>query len=305
MLYLKTPRLLLVMCCMLCAYTGRPQLQQNDIIYATPVPLTASMLHRHATLVQQLLDIRYTPQQLQKHYQLVQAYWETGDYNGIQAIQGNLQFAEELNQLPQDERAATISQLRSTLIINLIEDAGKAQDSRWYLDNYFAAHPPLLQGDIPFITETADALIDAEYFINRELKGIATQPLTAAQRSVARKQLTAAWPGFDYDTKKQIMNGISKLSLVALRWKKIPPSERIALKVQYAGEQYLTNTERSVYQQAMLQQRQSAMSNQWGVIQQEMNFMKQSTDIIMGRGIKWNPSANRYEQEGGIVTEYW
>lgn len=305
MLYLKTPRLILVICCMLCSFTGRPQLQQNEIIYATPVPLTASMLQRHAILVQQLLDIRYTPQQLQKHYQLVQVYWESGDYNGIQAIQGNLQFAEELNQLPQDERAATISQLRSTLIINLIEDAGKALDSRWYLDNYFTAHPPLLQGDIPFITETADALIDAEYFINRELKGIATQPLTAAQRSVARKQLTAAWPGFDYDTKKQIMNGISKLSLVALRWKKIPPSERIALKVQYAGEQYLTNTERSVYQQAMLQQRQSAMSNQWGVIQQEMNFMKQSTDIIMGRGIKWNPSANRYEQEGGIVTEYW
>lgn len=32
--------------------------------------------------------------------------------------------------------------------------------------------------------------------------------------------------------------------------------------------------------------------------------MKQNTDIIMGRGTVWNPATNRWEQQGGIVTEY-
>jgi hypothetical protein len=44
---------------------------------------------------------------------------------------------------------------------------------------------------------------------------------------------------------------------------------------------------------------------QFSLLQNELSYMKRSTDIIMSQGTRWNPATNRYEQIGGIVTEYW
>ncbi len=49
-----------------------------------------------------------------------------------------------------------------------------------------------------------------------------------------------------------------------------------------------------------------------GMVSQHFNAMfhsamdnfKQNTDTIMGRGSVWNPATKRWEQQGGIVTEY-
>jgi hypothetical protein len=41
------------------------------------------------------------------------------------------------------------------------------------------------------------------------------------------------------------------------------------------------------------------------MMQNALNHMKQSTDIIMGHGTRWDPSRNRYVQDGGVVTEFW
>jgi hypothetical protein len=279
--------------------------QQNDgIIYSSPVILTQGMMEKHAQLVQQLLDIAYTPQQKATHFQLIKNYWIQNDYQGIQNITSNLQYAEQLYGLPAEELKATMTQTRSSLIVNLIEDAEQAEDSRWYLQNYLAAHPPLVAGDIPFIKETADALVDCEYFINRDLKGMKVTALTKEQRQAAYKDLGKEWGTFDAGKKKKIMLGVSQMQLIFYRWNKMDALGKANIKLQYVGEQYLTANDKTALRNVRAQNSQ-LRSQQWGMLQNQLNHMKESTDIIMGRGIRWDPSRNRYVQDGGVVTEFW
>jgi hypothetical protein len=280
------------------------QCQENEVVYASPAMLTKGMMQDHAELVQLLLDLHYTPQQMEEHFRLIRAYWMTNDYKGMQAIQSNLQLNEQLKQLSENERKATVLQMRSSLIISLIEDAKTKADSRWYLQNYFAAYPPLIRGEIPFIQETADALIDCEFFINQQLKGFKVQPLTKEQREAAYKELAKQWSSLDVPTKKKIMTGASQMQLIFYRWKQMDAFGKANIKLQYVGEQYLTTNEKSALINAVAQNNE-LKNQQWGMIQNQLNHMKESTDIIMGRGIRWDPGRNRYVQDGGIVTEFW
>jgi hypothetical protein len=289
-------------------YSLKSQDLNVDVVYKSPVLLTKSMMEQHAQLVQKLLDVTYTPQQKDKHFQLIKDYWIKNDFNGIQNIANNLQYAQQLFSYKETELVAVIKQVRSALIIDLIEDSKKAEDSRWYLQIYLAAHPPLITGEIPFVKETADALLDCEFFINKELKGQKVTPLSKEQREAAYKDLSVQWLSLDNEKRKVLMRGVSNMGLVAWRWTKMSYLDKVFVKAQYVGEKYLTPAERNAYQNAIAQansQLQQSHGQQWGLIQNELNFMKQSTDIIMGRGIRWDPSRNRYVQDGGIVTEFW
>ncbi len=280
----------------------------NDVVFETPLLLTKTMMEQHAQLVQKLLDVTYTPLQKQKHFQLIKDYWIKNDYKGMQNIAGNLQYAQQLQQFSEQELNAVIKQVRSALIIDLIEDGKQAEDSRWYLKTYLAAHPPLVAGDIPFIQETADAILDCEFFINKELKSKKVLALTKEQREAAYKELASQWSAFDMEKKKTLMRGVSNMGLIAYRWKTMSALDKVFVKAQYVGPQYLTPAEKNAYQNAIAQnnsQMQQLRGQQWGLLQNELNGMKQSTDIIMGRGIRWDPSRNRYVQDGGIVTEFW
>lgn len=280
----------------------------EGVVYQSPVLLTKSMMEQHALLVQKLLDVTYTPQQKLKHFQLIKDYWVKNDYKGMQNISNNLQYAQQLFSYSEAELQAVIKQVRSALIIDLIEDGKQAEDSRWYLQTYLAAHPPLIIGEIPFVKETADALLDCEFFINKELKGQKVIALNKEQREAAYKELSAQWLKLDNEKKKILMRGVSNMGLVAWRWTKMSYLDKVFVKAQYVGEKHLTTDERNAYQKAIAQtnaQMQQLHGQQWGLIQNELNFMKQSTDIIMGRGIRWDPSRNRYVQDGGIVTEFW
>lgn len=278
--------------------------QQDPVIYQTPVPLTQSMLETHAQLVQQLLDLRYQPEQKEKHFQFVKNYWVRKDPKGIQAVLGNLEYYEQLQGLPAAERAATMLQLRSALILNLTEDAKRAEDSRWYLQNYYAAHPPLVPGPLPFLKETADALMDCEQFIQRELKGRPVKSLSPEQRKAGYEELSKVWKTLDREKQKATLLGASRMSLIFYRWKQMGPLERAGIKQQYVGDAYLTTAEKQALARAAAAASQ-LRGQQWDLLRNELNFMKQSTDIIMSQGTRWNPATNRYEQIGGIVTEFW
>ncbi|OYW08613.1 MAG: hypothetical protein B7X34_08350, partial [Acidobacteriia bacterium 12-62-4] len=71
---------------------------------------------------------------------------------------------------------------------------------------------------------------------------------------------------------------------------RLTPEEEAAVQQVVAGFTAQINGMASQHRNAMFQ---SAMDN-----------FKQNTDTIMGRGTVWNPATNRWEQQGGIVTEY-
>jgi hypothetical protein len=210
--------LLVVLIAFFCRQPLKAQHSYDDVVYQSPVLLTRSMMEQHAQLVQKLLDVTYTPQQKLKHFQLIKDYWVKNDYKGMQNIGNNLQYAQQLFSYSEAELQAVIKQVRSALIIYLIEDGKQAEDSRWYLQTYLAAHPPLITGKIPFVKETADALLDCEFFINKELKSMKVTVLSKEQREAAYKELSAQWLSLDSEKKKAIMRGVSNMGMVAWRY---------------------------------------------------------------------------------------
>jgi hypothetical protein len=45
-------------------------------------------------------------------------------------------------------------------------------------------------------------------------------------------------------------------------------------------------------------------TQQQGLLNGALASMRQNSELIMGRGTVWNPATNRWEQQGGIVTEF-
>jgi hypothetical protein len=100
------------------------------------------------------------------------------------------------------------------------------------------------------------------------------------------------------------MEGTRQMQLSFYRWNKMDALGKANTKLQYASEQYLSANEKTSLRSAMAQSSQ-LRNQQWSMLQNELNHMKESTDIIMGRGFRWDPSHYRYVQDGSIVTEFW
>jgi hypothetical protein len=70
----------------------------------------------------------------------------------------------------------------------------------------------------------------------------------------------------------------------------LTPQERAAL------QQFATQMNAQI-NGMVAQHRQSVLGS-------ALQNMRENSDTIMGRGTVWNPATNRWEQQGGIVTEY-
>lgn len=120
---------------------AQAQVMEADVVYEAPELLTKSMLRKHAQLLQILLDIRYTPEQTARHYRFIKQYWERRDNNGIISVKANVRFYDRLAQLPPDEFRVTVESMRPSLLRVLLEEAEVREDSRWFLQTYYIAHP--------------------------------------------------------------------------------------------------------------------------------------------------------------------
>ena len=51
-------------------------------------------------------------------------------------------------------------------------------------------------------------------------------------------------------------------------------------------------------------QLQGLAAQQQSLLNSSLAHMRQNSEILMGRGTAWNPATQRWEQQGGIVTEF-
>jgi hypothetical protein len=51
-------------------------------------------------------------------------------------------------------------------------------------------------------------------------------------------------------------------------------------------------------------QLQGMAAQQQGLLNSSLAHMRQNSETLMGRGTVWNPATRRWEQQGGIVTEF-
>lgn len=267
-----------------------------------------AQLLQHAELYNQLLDLNMTSAEKQQHARYLQQKLDGHEAQVTDMLQGDLAFKQRMDAMSPAQRQQLIERTRPMTIDLLLKpEAAHDEATQWMLRLYLQKHPSLVASVIPFTRHIADALIDSDYFIGTILKGQPAKPLRPDQRQAAYQQLGKAWKGLPEAQQRQLLFNTSYTSAVIHYWPQLGAASRLDVKLKMVGADYLTAAEKRMLQeQASLQQQAMALGAQQGqLLQNEINFMKQSQDIIMGRGIRWNPAANRYEQMGGVVTEFW
>jgi hypothetical protein len=265
--------------------TGQPQLNET-------------IIRDNIAFFEFALGVKFTSAQQSEFRRHLQNLWNSGRPETIQNVSGASNLLQQLQGMPPAERAAVLLIARPEMLANnqKLARAGNP-DSKWLMDIFFAAHPMLAPGVVPLTRETVDGLIEAERFLQRILHGKNVPPPSATQKAKIYKSVAADWGRQSPEKQMALAKRAGEIAMVKAKWAKMDETERLMMRVQLGG-----GTPRERQMAARMQQQ--LRSHQMGMIQNEINFMRRSQNIIMGSGPYWNPSANRWEQRGGVVTEY-
>jgi hypothetical protein len=232
-----------------------------------------------------------------------------------QVMDNCLALYQQIIAMPQTERLAYC---RNILPVGLMEQWKLAKtgdpEAQLMLELYYEAHPPLAQGTPHLTRDIVDALIEFDYFFNTEVKGLKTGPIDAPFREKMYQEAIAKWKTLDAAGQEAMLQSAAQVGLRRLQWTAASPEDRLLIKARVVGEQNLSPEERQYLaqiQQQMIAMQQQMMSQlgglqqqQWQMMGNQLQYMRQNQQTIMGNGTYYNQTLGRWEQHGGIVTEF-
>lgn len=285
---------------------------------ASPAPAASSVaqpdttadpdLRRYNALVEMLFDVKMTHAERAQLRTFADGYRFSDDAQKNQVFKNCLVFYEQLMGMSASERDAQCKKLRA-ITLNEHWKIAKTGDTeaKWMLDLYYAAHPPLASGTPPLTREIVDALIEFDYFFNVEVKGIKAEPMDAAFREKMYKEAIAKWKTLNVAQQQEMFTTAANVALQRLQWEHSTPEQRLFVKAKVVGENNLSEEERrylAQFRQAQAAQLNQLRQQQTQLITNELQFMRQNQQTIMGNGTYYNQTLGRWEQHGGIVTEF-
>jgi len=265
-------------------------------------------LRRYNALVEMLFDVKMTHAERAQLRTFADSYRFSDNAQQNQVFENCLVFYEQLMAMPASERDAQCRKLRA-ITLNENWKVAKTGDAeaKWMLDLYYAAHPPLAPGAPPLTREIVDAIIEFDYFFNVEVKGIKAEPMDAAFREKMYKEAIDKWKTLDAAQQREMFETAAKVALQRLQWEQSTPEQRLLVKANVVGEKNLSEEERrylAQFMQAQAAQLNQLRQQQTQLITNELQFMRQNQQTIMGNGTYYNQTLGRWEQHGGIVTEF-
>lgn len=260
--------------------------------------------------VQALLGFEFTPAEQATIRRHVQGYFAQGRRENIQTVLGAGEQLAKLAQQPPDLVRTAMTMTRPDALLGLHKAAAAgAPDSQYLLDLYYQRNPKLAEGHpngLPLTRDMVEADLAIKHWLAREIH---RQPAPAPDSTVLQQALSAAVADHArLSPADQLTRARQSGEWARIRYGWARASEIDKLLTRQDMGARLTPQESAMVQQVMagfnaqlngmVQQHQQSMFN--GAIQN----MKQNSETIMGRGTVWNPATNRWEQQGGIVTEY-
>jgi hypothetical protein len=266
---------------------------------STYLPLTPEVMDKVITIHEYTLNATLTPDERQAFTDILIRHWESDGGRLQQTIGQLLPAYDQLMQMPDATRQLSRRANTLTLLLGLAQNA-EAQDevSILMLQIYRRVHPPLL-AEAPFVSaEVADAFIDAYLFVN-EVKSSQNAPaISEATRSELRLGVAADFARMPSDMQHQFIGQMQRVTQLMLNWGSMEPWEQLLTRAEVGAP--LSLEEQQMVQQ--IQQQVSGHSIQ--LLSNELNYMAQNQQIIMGSAPYWNPASQAWEQTGGIVTEF-
>jgi hypothetical protein len=151
-----------------------------------------------------------------------------------------------------------------------------------------------------------DAQLDLQHFVVTEIHRRSAVPADARIREQAYRTAAATHASLTAEQQVALARQPGELARTRYGWGRASEIDRTLTRAEMGAA--LTPQEQAAARQVlagvgaqlngMVAQHRDAMLG--GMIQN----MQQNSDLIMGRGTVWNPATNRWEQQGGIVTEY-
>jgi hypothetical protein len=268
------------------------------IVQGNPA-LTQPFFQRSVRMHELLMNLQMTQTEKARLLQIYTKHWQAGD----QAfIQGASQIASKLETVEGLDKRRWSLIRRATILELLLNWEGHAANGEEYstaaLAIYRRAHPPLNPGAPSFSTEIADSFIDAYLFAGELRGGKAPTSMSAAARAKMRAGLAGDFVGMNKARRKELMERMVQVIGFKAHWPTMPQHERLLVRAELGAP--LSLEERQMAQQV----RQMMTSHTLKIAVNGLNAIQSNQQLIMGSAPYWNPSSQRWEQKGGIVTEF-
>jgi len=264
----------------------------------------------YTSYLEELLDLSFTAEQRETVRRQVHEYARAGNRNALNTVAGSARtWAGSRNQ-PAELRAAAYSMTRPDALLGLQKAARNGEaDSQWLLDAYYRAHPPLAPakpGGLALTREMVEAELGIQHWLATEIHRQRASPPDARVMEAALKHAMQQHPRLT--SQQQVKRGrqTGEWAKIRYAWPRASQMDQLITRADMGAR--LTPQEQAAVQQVMsgFNAQLSGMMAQHrdAVLGSAIANMRQNSDTIMGRGTVWNPATNRWEQQGGIVTEY-
>jgi hypothetical protein len=267
--------------------------------------ITEQMIQKYIDFLSYATEIQFSPAQRAQIRTFVQGYMRNGDQKSISEVKGSLTTYDKLLAQSAEEREVVRKQARPIILTQLQQEAiaGK-EDAKWLLNAYYQAHPPIASGNPPLTRDMVDAHIEMEHFLLTQVLGHEAPPINAQTRAKVYQTAAAQYAQLSPQEQRSFAEKPGQLALTKYQWARMSAEDRLMMRAQIGGVNSLSPQEQMMISQFQQQANQMLRSHNWNMMQSTLNNMRQNTDIIMGTPPIWNPSTNRYEQRGGIITEF-
>jgi hypothetical protein len=257
----------------------------------------------------QLLGLSFDAGARQQMARFIDGYWLRRQAPQMSAVLGTRGFLAQLQAQPPELRAVALRLSRPAALLTLAKDAADGDElSAWLLARYHQMHPVLAPGrpgGLPLTRDTVDGQLDLAHFMATEIhRQPATRP-SPQEREQAYRAAAARHPSLDARTQLALAQAPGEAARLRYGWQRASAADRLLGRAELGAR--LTPPEQAQLQQhlsGLNTQLQGLAAQQQGLLGSALAHLRQNSDTIMGRGTVWNPASGRWEQQGGIVTEY-
>jgi hypothetical protein len=264
----------------------------------------AAVVNGYIQYTAALLGLRYSDAQRAELQAQVVSYWAEGRQANIATV---TRAAELWQQRMASADADVLATAAGTSLPDVLRSLRRAadsgeSDSRWLLNAYYAANPPIAPGrsdGLPLVRAVVDARLELDAFLQREIFRKPRPELDARARDAACRLAAARYAAMTAEEQIALARSPGELAQTRGQWARMGTPLRTMVRLNMGAA--VTPEERSEMQMALGQGPGGAQAQ---MLQRSLAHMRETSEIVMGRGTTWNPSAGRWEQHGGVVTEF-
>jgi hypothetical protein len=257
-----------------------------------------------------LLGLEFDAAQRAAIRQHLDVYWQRGDHAQIEGVRRSQELAAQLRRQPPELAAVALRMTRPDALLGLQRERDRGDAlAALLLAAHERAHPPLAPGrpgGLPLTRDSVDGQLALQHFMARHVHGADVPAPDRALREAAYRRAAALHPRLGAAEQVQVARAAGEAARLQYGWQRASPMDRLLGRAELGArlsaqeqaqlQQYLGGVQASL--QSMAAQHRSSL------LGSALASIRENGDTIMGRGTAWNPSTQRWEQQGGIVTEY-